>query len=422
LLALAVALAVRTIHRPESHTVFPLFASASAHWWADLPLYAVYEPLDHFRYPPLFAVVITPLALLGPILGGILWSWMSLMVYFVGLRRFARDVLPVAWSQGRESAFLLLALAGALAGLWNAQSNALMVGLLLLGSSAVVRQRWWAAAALLAAPVALKLTPLPLVLLLCALWPRQLGWRVACLTALGMLVPFLSRPPAMVCEQYRGWFAHLVEFSGGRWPGFRDGWTVWVVLRHVAGGGAGLPNLCQRIDSVCYPVLQLLAGLAVLSGSLWLLRRTSSVRVLVTGTLALGSGWLMLLGPAVEPPTYVFLAPLLAWAFLDRAVWTNGRPLIAASTVLVLVLGWSALTRPLWDMIPWLALALPLGTTLFLAWAAGYCRQQAIAGRNLAFLCSEMGFAQADGKSLTSSLADTRSPPRSPLHRHLSSA
>ena len=161
-IALAVALAVRTLHRPESHTLFPLFASAATHWWNDLPLYAVYALLDYFRYPPTFAVVLTPLAVLGPVVGGILWSWLSLAVYFAGLHRCARDVLPVEWSPPREAAFLVLSAVGALAGLWNSQSNALMVGLLLLAASAVVRQRWWSAAALLAAPVVLKLTPLPL--------------------------------------------------------------------------------------------------------------------------------------------------------------------------------------------------------------------------------------------------------------------
>ena len=384
-LTLAVALAVRTMHRPQSHTVFPLFASASTHWWADMPLYGDYEPLDCFRYPPLFAVVLTPLALLGPLLGGILWSWLSLAVYFVGLRRFLRDVLPVEWTPARASAFLLLSLAGALAGLWNAQSNALMVGLLLLGCSAVVRQRWWAAAALLAAPVVLKLTPLPLALLLCALWPGRLGWRFACLTVLGLLFPFLTRPSGVVWDQYRGWLAHLIQSCHGRWPGYRDGWTVWVVLRHVCGGGEGVPDLRRAIDSACYPALQMLGGLAVLAGCLGLRRRLSSAQGLVTATLALGAGWLMLMGPAVEPPTYVFLAPVLAWAFLDRAAWPSGRPLIVAAFVLVMVLGWSALTRPFWEMIPWLAVALPLGSALFLTWTAGFCLQQAsLANRKLA--------------------------------------
>lgn len=373
---LAVALAARTLHRPESHTVFPLFASAAAHWWEDRPLYCVYEPLDYFRYPPPFAVAITPLALLGPVAGGVLWSWLSLAVYLWGLRRFLRDVLPVMWSPRRESAFLILSAVGALAGLWNAQSNALMVGLLLLGTSALVGQRWWAAAALLAVPVVLKLTPLPLVLLLCALWPCRLAGRVLLLAAVGFLVPFLTRPPAIVCAQYGGWFDHLVAFSGGRWPGFRDDWTVWLVLRHAATGAGGLPDLRQAVDAAWYPLLQALGGLGVLAGCLWLRQRTST-RELVTATLALGTGWMMLLGPAVEPPTYVFLAPLLAWAVLDAEAWPAGRRLVGTAFVLVMVLGWSALTRPFWNVLPWLAVSLPLGSALFLLWAGGYARARA---------------------------------------------
>src|SRR5262245_18634622 len=66
---LGFALTARTLYRPESHTVFPVFAAGSKHWWADRPLYANYRPMDYFRYPPLFAIVITPLAVLGPIAG-----------------------------------------------------------------------------------------------------------------------------------------------------------------------------------------------------------------------------------------------------------------------------------------------------------------------------------------------------------------
>src|SRR5436305_13580913 len=57
---LGFALAVRTLYRPESHTVFPLFSAGSVRWWTDQPLYADYHPMDYFRYPPLFAIVITP--------------------------------------------------------------------------------------------------------------------------------------------------------------------------------------------------------------------------------------------------------------------------------------------------------------------------------------------------------------------------
>jgi hypothetical protein len=179
--------------------------------------------------------------------------------------------------------------------------------------------------------------------------------------AVGMLLPFLTRPPAAVCEQYRGWAGHLVGSAGERWPGFRDAWTAWLLVRHAARGEAGLPALRQPIDAPAYRAVQGLGGLAVLAGCLRLRRRGVAGRALVTETLALGTAWLMLLGPAVEAPTYVFLAPFLAWAVVQR-----GGRLVGAAAVLVLVLGLGGLTRPLWDVLPWLVLVLPAGSFCFL--------------------------------------------------------
>lgn len=384
-IVLGLALTVRTLYRPESHTVFPLFSAGSARWWADQRLYANYRPMDYYRYPPLFAIVITPLAALGPVAGGILWGWLNLAVYFLGLRRLARDVLPGTWTPWRESVFLILAGVGGVAGLWNGQSNPLIVGLLLLAASALVRRRWWGAAVLLATTVVLKCTPLPFALLFCALWPRRLAGPFLLAVVAGFLIPFLTRPPGIVCEQHRGWANHLVEMSGERWPGFRDGWTVWVVARHVAEGGAELPDLLQPIEGTWYRGLQVLGGLAVLAGCLWLRRREPSRGVLITVVLALGAAWSMLLGPAVEAPTYVFLAPLLAWAVVQREAWPAGRRLIEASAVLILVLGWRGMTRPLWDIVPWLVLTLPLGSALFLLWIVGYCRWVSLCHRGARF-------------------------------------
>src|SRR5262249_47080029 len=139
-----------------------------------------------------------------------------------------------------EESFLALSLLGALAGLWNGQSNALLVGLLLLGASAIVRQQWWRAAIFLGLPIVLKFTPLPLVLLLVALWQRQLAPRLLVVLAAGGLLPFATRPADVVARQYQGWAVHLTESSTKRWPGFRDGWTIVAVARHLLNGGEGL--------------------------------------------------------------------------------------------------------------------------------------------------------------------------------------
>jgi hypothetical protein len=373
-LAVAAAVAVRTALRPDSHTVFPVFATSADHWWDDQPLYDEYEPLDYFRYPPPFAVFITPFWACGHFVGGVLWTWLGMAVYFAGLACFLRDLLPADWSPDRRGAFLALALFGAVRGIWNAQSNALAVGLLLLAVSALVRRRCWSAAFALAAAVCLKLTPLAPALLLCALWPRRLAGRFLAVLALGCLVPFLTRPPAVVLNHYHDWIGQLYSLSEKRWDGFRDGWTAWLALRHLAGGNEGEFSVTAPIDSPLYRVVQLLSAAAALGWCLWQKRRGFTTAWLTRSTLAAGCAWLMAFGPAVEHATYVFLAPVLAWAALDRRAWPSGRWLIRGALVLVLLLGWGALTQPLLGRVPQLHAALPAGTALFSLWLVGYAR------------------------------------------------
>lgn len=371
-LALGLAVSVRTVVSPEKHTVFPIFAASAAHWWDDQPLYSRYPQLDdYFRYPPIFAVAATPFSLLGPVAGGILWSWVSLAVYGAGLWWFARDVIPATWTPPRTAAFLALGALGAVRGLWNAQSNALVVGLMLLAASALLRRRWWTAALLLAGPVLVKLTPLAPALLLCALWPRRLIGRFALAVVLGFLLPFLTRSPGVVVGHYQEWLGHLLNSGPERWPGFRDGWTAWIALRQQVEFADGPLPLREPIDTAWYRVLQGLAAAAALAWCLWQQRREGSGKWLATVALAMGFAWLMLFGPAVEHATYVFLAPVLAWAWLERGAWPRGRWLITLAMVLVLVLGWGAVTRALLPAAPAVLAALPFGTSLFVVWLLG---------------------------------------------------
>src|SRR5947207_1736469 len=103
--ALGIATSIRTAHRPDSHTVFPVMSAASPHWWNAAPLYADYKTIDYFRYPPSFAILVTPLVMLGSAAGGILWTWLSLAVYAAGLWSFRRHVLPGTWTVGQNTAF-----------------------------------------------------------------------------------------------------------------------------------------------------------------------------------------------------------------------------------------------------------------------------------------------------------------------------
>jgi hypothetical protein len=370
-LALGAVTGARTLISPDRHTVFPIFAAGATHWWADRPLYATYPPLDLFRYPPPFAVAFTPFAALGPRAGGVLWTWAGLAAYAAGLWRFAGDVLPRGWTPARAAAFSALGASVALPGLWNGQSNALAVGLLLLAVSALVRRRWWTAALLLAAAAWTKLTPLAPALLLCALWPRQLAPRLTAALVLGSLVPFVTRPPDVVLRHYAEWVAQLWHSGGTRWPGFRDAWTAWLVARHLLRGGGGAVPFLQPV-APAYVGVQLLSAACALAWCLWQQARRHRPRWLVRVTLAMGMAWLMLFGPAVEHATYAFLAPPLAWALLERGSGPRGRWLIVTAFVLIAVLGWDPLTRPWLDQLPFLLAALPVGSALLTVWLIGY--------------------------------------------------
>jgi MYXO-CTERM domain-containing protein len=272
----------------------------------------------------------------------------------------------------------MIGLLVALRGLWNGQSNALAVGLLMLAAAALVRRRWWSAAFLLAVPVLIKLTPLVPALLLCALWPRKLIGRFLLALVAGLLLPFATKAPGLVLHDYRDWLAHLFGSSNERWPGFRDAWSIWLSAQHLLFGDTLVLD-APMTHPVLYRLLQAFTGLGVLAWCLWQQRRGVEPRVLVALALTMGLAWLMLFGPAVEHATYAFLGPALAWAAVQRCTWRPGRPVILTALTLVLVFGWGALFRAWPAAQPVLLLSLPLGTTLFVVWLCGYAATLPIA-------------------------------------------
>jgi hypothetical protein len=370
-IVLAVVTAVRILVSPSAHSVFPLFAASATHWWADQPLYASYASMDTFRYPPTFAVALTPFSVLGLRLGGILWTWCGLAIYGMGFWRFACDVVEDPWTPARKSAFLVIGVLVALPGIWNGQSNTLAVGLVLMGASAQVRQRWWTASAFLAAAVWIKLTPLAPALLLCALEPKRLAPRFILALIVGALVPFLTRPPGIVLGQYADWIGHLAGSNGTRWPGFRDAWTLWTALVHPLQGQAEQSTVILPAAASAFRLLQLLTAGAALAWCLWLQYRGVGPRPLYCATVGMGMAWLMLFGPATEHPTYAFLAPALVWAVLQKA-WPGGRWLSLSAFFLIAIMGWDYHARRLLGDRALLTAALPLGSLFLTLWLIGY--------------------------------------------------
>ena len=172
----------------------------------------------------------------------------------------------------------------------------------------------------------------------------------------------------MVLGHYADWLVSLVQSSSTRWPGFRDGWTLWLVASHLGQNCDWRLLLEAPIVSVGYAVLQFMAAVLTLIWCLWQQSNGLDRRRLVCVSFAMTMVWLMLFGPAVEQMTYTFLAPSLAWALLER----RGRWLSAGAFVLIALLGWDPLIHSWIDRAPVLLAALPAGTVLFVVWLIGW--------------------------------------------------
>lgn len=358
---LAIAVVIKTLAAPGVHTVFPTFAESARDWWAGRPLYVHHDGLGAYRYSPAFAILVSPFAFLGLIVGGIAWTWANIAVFVCGLRHLARDVLPGAWPPERQAALLLLAMLGSLRGIWNGQSNALIVGLLMLGAAMLARRRFWVAGLALAIST-FKVTPLVPVLLMGVVRRRLLLPLLVMLVATAIL-PWAMQSPHYVSEQYAAWFQHLGGSSARRWPGFRDAWTAWELL----GGPILLP---------AYRVLQAAAGLAVLAWCWRQRRQRGETRTTLTLVLAMGVTYLMIFGPATESSTYAWLAPFAAWGLLEsleRRLW---RPVMVPAFLLTGLGTFGAVERTLGALLPGAQLMLPVGSALFALWLVLYGRSR----------------------------------------------
>ncbi len=365
----SVALCVKVLVEGDRHSVYPAFAGGAQDWWANEVMY------DHegYYYSPTFSVLFSPFAMLPDRLGQVLWGLISVGLFVWSLRVFYRDVLPPHWSGEMEAGFLLLTLGGSLRGIWSLQSNALIMACILFAAAAIVRQGWWRAAWLLAAPIYMKVWPAIAAGLLSVHWPKKLIGRgmVAC----GALacVPFLTKSPTEVVGYYQAWIDCLAnrQADGGRFTGYRDGWTIW-------------EQFASPVNAKAYFVLQAVGGLVTLGWCLWQgwssgpgsrvgsresgnkgRRQTAEV---ITYTLAAWSVWQLLLGPGTERLTYLIIAPFAAWAVMASHYEQRNLRLAVVAFVTTFVLGSGGAERLLIRWIPVAPALQPIGVILFAAW------------------------------------------------------
>ena len=81
-ITLFIALSVKTILKPTSHSVFPVYFQAGINWWQQVDVYQVNQGLDHYRYSPTAAIFFSAFTFMGITLGAILWSFARSLFLF----------------------------------------------------------------------------------------------------------------------------------------------------------------------------------------------------------------------------------------------------------------------------------------------------------------------------------------------------
>ena len=132
-ITLFIALTVKTILKPTSHSVFPVYFQAGISWWQQVDVYQVNQGLDHYRYSPTAAIFFSAFTFMGITLGAILWNFCSILVFILGCNRFRQTMLSHGSTINREwGGFFIINLFAALSGVWNSQCNAFIVVQILL--------------------------------------------------------------------------------------------------------------------------------------------------------------------------------------------------------------------------------------------------------------------------------------------------
>jgi hypothetical protein len=303
--AVILGLAVFGYLYPWSHTVYDIYARACRCWWNGQDLYYAHGT-DFYRYSPLFAISVTPWALLPDRWGSALWRIFNVLFYAAALWAWVRGAAPVAYSRTQQAVFFLLVLPLSAHSLHIGQANVVMLGALLFGITAASAENWNQAACWFALATLIKGYPLALALLVAALLPRRFIGRYALALALGLLLPFAAQRHDFVVDQYQSWLAHLRESTILMRERLRTVEHLFSIYGHP-------------FSPHTFMLVQLFAGLAILGVCLLYAKKGAGVFFQAQFHVAfqLFTCWVVLFGPATESCTYIIIAPLAAWALID---------------------------------------------------------------------------------------------------------
>lgn len=341
---------------------FHIYAEATWAWWRGAEIYE--DGINGFLYLPSSAVLFTPWAYLPPLLGDALWRLSLLAVCWWGVARLCRLLAPAdcpgagpgAGWQRLFGVALLAALPIGVVDLRGAQTEFLMLGLMLAGLADVAEGRWRRAAFLLVLAGAFKPQALALVMLAFALWPR-LRLSLALWLVAALALPLAHWHPGYALGEYGQLVRKTMSSAnpgGGVWHDFANGLAT-----------LGLP-----LDLMAQTVIRALAGIAVLILARGTVSRLPAPKAAAT-VAALMVTYLLLFNPRTVLGHFGDMAlvagALAGWEFhvrrnralgwmlvllcfaLTTHVWTRGlhlatatwlKPLLACGFGLYVVVRW----------------------------------------------------------------------------------
>lgn len=352
---LIAGLALFALFRPYSHSVYDIYIGASRRWVAGEDIYL--RTREYYRYSPLFAVLLTPLAALPDGVSAALWKLINCGVYACGLVAWARRLGRADSTRNERAAILLLALPLSLHSMYNSQANLMMLGSLLLGLAAAAEGKWNRSAAWLAWATLIKGYPLALAMLVGGIYPRRFAPRYLLVLVVGLLLPFAAQRPAIVATQYQSWLHHLADSTEIMRERLRSIDQLFVIYS-------------QPLSQQTFAVIGLVGGAMVYLLCMHAAWRGCDQRELLTCTFLWFSLWVVLCGPATESCTYVVAAPTIAWALVEA--WRTGRPRYErALLIMSLLMMGPAVTDLFGKLIRNFANehgSQPMGALLLLAW------------------------------------------------------
>jgi hypothetical protein len=291
--------------KAKGHSVYPDFSNAGRHWMNGQALYEK-GGQHEFRYSPLIAAFFVPFDLLPIKIGEFLWRSINFIVFIGGLLYFCGVGVPRKFSTGEICAIFLLCIPLAIGSLNNAQSNPLVLGLLLFATAGALRKQWTMSAIAIALATCFKLYPIALGMVLMLRFPWKIGWRLFVALAAAAVLPLVLQKAAYVIDQYTDWVHYLSSEDRQRGPitdwyrDFRALWRVYV-----------MPMRQQT-----YLIIELAGGFAIALTCLFAQYRKMPEALWLGFTFSLACCWMVVLGPATESATYILLAPTLAFGLV----------------------------------------------------------------------------------------------------------